>query len=169
METKPAVKKLCPHCKQEVDPKASRCPHCHGKISQWGKRKIIVVVVLILLIVGIMNSIVSSSTPSTTSTPSTSFSTQARAHFDDVLRSSPELAAINCEGSDCGSVVYFDYKTIPDDVDFVIRGNAATFSKFKLDNTGVSHVTIAARYNGVVFKSCDADHGKVSECQNYSN
>ncbi len=29
------TKKLCPHCKQEVDPKASRCPHCHGKIYRW--------------------------------------------------------------------------------------------------------------------------------------
>ena len=63
METKSAVKKLCPHCKQEVDPKASRCPHCHGKIPQWGKGKIIAAVIFIVLMIGMINSIVSSSTP----------------------------------------------------------------------------------------------------------
>ncbi len=29
--------KTCPHCKLEVDPKATRCPHCHGKIVRMSK------------------------------------------------------------------------------------------------------------------------------------
>ena len=36
------INKLCPHCKKEIDLKASRCPHCHGKIFIWTKgRKIL--------------------------------------------------------------------------------------------------------------------------------
>ncbi len=25
----------CPHCREAVDIKATRCPHCHGKIFRW--------------------------------------------------------------------------------------------------------------------------------------
>lgn len=93
-----------------------------------------------------------------------SFASDARAHFDSILTVSPELSAINCE-DDCSSVIYFDYKKVPDDLAFVIRGNAATFSKFKLDKTGVSNVTIVARHNGNVLMSCDAGQGQVKSCQ----
>ncbi len=63
MESKNPTKKLCPHCKQEVDPKASRCPHCQGKIPQFTKTKVIGFGIFIVLMIGMINSIVSSSTP----------------------------------------------------------------------------------------------------------
>ena len=30
-----ASKKLCPKCRTEVDPKATKCPHCQSKIYIW--------------------------------------------------------------------------------------------------------------------------------------
>lgn len=46
--------KLCPHCKKEIDFKASRCSHCQGKIYIWTTgRKVLagfVVFTVILLI-----------------------------------------------------------------------------------------------------------------------
>lgn len=41
-------KKLCPHCKLEVDPKASRCPHCQGKIYIWtlGRKLMFLLIIL---------------------------------------------------------------------------------------------------------------------------
>ncbi len=94
-----------------------------------------------------------------------SFSALSRARFDDILKSAPELQAINCIDSDCRDVVYFDYKTVPNDLEFVIRGNAATFSKFKMDNTGVSNVTVIARLDGRELIACTAAQGRVKECQ----
>lgn len=97
------------------------------------------------------------------------YSEQARTRFDTIVASSPELSGIACENNDCGSsVVYFDYKTIPDDYDSVIRGNAATYSKFGVDNGGISHVTVAGRFNNKVFFACNAADGVVKDCSNYS-
>lgn len=125
--------------------------------------------VVIIMAWGAVSMINSTSTPSSTPTqPTQSFSTIAREHFDQVLESSPELEAIRCEGGDCDTVVYFDYKTIPDDVEYVIRGNAVTFSNLRKRTVGTSHVSVAARFNGNVFFACDAAQGAVTECQNYS-
>jgi|CXWL01.1.fsa_nt_gi hypothetical protein len=93
------------------------------------------------------------------------FSQQSRARFDSILAVSPELAGISCESNDCSYVAYFDFKTLPEDLDFTVRGNAATFSKFKLDNEGVSNVTVVARLNGNVLMSCEAAQGRVKECK----
>lgn len=65
-----AEKKLCPHCKTEVDPKASRCPHCQGKIAQWSTTK---VAIAVIFGVGVMSTVLSggsssSSAPSVTQT-----------------------------------------------------------------------------------------------------
>lgn len=58
--------KKCPHCFKEVDPKASRCPHCQGKIYQWTFTKKFIAVgiglVVLFMIIG------SSSSPSTSTT-----------------------------------------------------------------------------------------------------
>ena len=61
-----AVKKLCPHCKQEVDPKASRCPHCHGKIPQWSTAKILLAILFGVFVISMINTVVSSSSSSNT-------------------------------------------------------------------------------------------------------
>ena len=138
-----------------------------------------VVVLLVLLVIAIIAANISSNIKSSAPTQApyvpaqhavhsdTSFGVKARARFDNVLSVSPELSGISCEGGDCTSVIYFDYKTVPEDLEFAIRGNAATFSKFKMENTGVSHVTVAARKNGQVFFSCNAASGVVSECNSY--
>src|SRR3989344_1610091 len=101
------------------------------------------------------------------STPATSeegFPAQVKARFDNIAKSIPELEAVNCEG-DCTNVVYFDFKTTPDDLETIVRGNAATFSKFKMDNNDGSNVTIAARVNSNVVFYCDASQGVVKECK----
>ncbi len=48
------IKKPCPHCKTEINEKANRCPHCHGKIYRWTKERKIMAVVftgIILLVI----------------------------------------------------------------------------------------------------------------------
>src|SRR3989344_6316741 len=92
------------------------------------------------------------------------FPAQVKARFDNIAKSIPELEAVNCEG-DCTNVVYFDLKTVPEDLETIVRGNAATFSKFKMDNNDGSNVTIAARVNGNVVFYCDASQGVVKECK----
>jgi len=92
------------------------------------------------------------------------FASEARARFDGILKDSPELESITCE-EDCTDVVYFNYKTLPSDLNFIIRGNAATFSKFKLEKTGVSHIRITARFSGRDVVYCRAAGGVVTECK----
>lgn len=64
-----AGKKLCPHCKSEVDPKASRCPHCQGSIYQWTFTKKFIAggigLIILFMVIGSLSS--SPSTPATTS------------------------------------------------------------------------------------------------------
>lgn len=65
------IKKLCPHCKQEVSPEATRCPHCHGKIYVWTTgRKVLVGFILVTVVVLIV-----SNSSDNTSTPSVSNNT----------------------------------------------------------------------------------------------
>lgn len=52
---KEGTKKLCPHCKTEIDWSASRCPNCHGKMSVWTVgNKMIAVILLPLIFYGII-------------------------------------------------------------------------------------------------------------------
>lgn len=58
--TKETEKKICPHCKEEINKEASRCPHCHGKIYVWTSgRKVIlgfgILAVFLLIITGSFN------------------------------------------------------------------------------------------------------------------
>ncbi len=67
-----AGKKLCPKCKSEVDPKATRCPHCRSKIFVWTLGKKIIAgfvsfIVLLMLIGSVSGS--SSSSSSTSNAP----------------------------------------------------------------------------------------------------
>ncbi len=49
------TKKLCAHCKTEIDWFASRCPNCHGKMSVWtAGNKMIAVALLPLVFYGII-------------------------------------------------------------------------------------------------------------------
>ena len=59
----------CPHCKTGVDPEASICPHCRGKIYQWTFTKIFIAggigIIVLLMLIG---SFFSSSSTSSTAT-----------------------------------------------------------------------------------------------------
>ena len=89
----------------------------------------------------------------------------AQQRFDQIKTSIPELKDIQCLDNSCdNSVVYFDFNTVPSDLETTIRGNAATFSKFEMDNKHGSSVTVIARLgNNEVFQ-CDASDGKVTTC-----
>lgn len=45
------AKKTCPHCKEEVKFDATRCPHCHGKISHFGVGSLFVVILFTIVVV----------------------------------------------------------------------------------------------------------------------
>ena len=52
VETK-SIKK-CPHCRKEVDLKATKCPHCQSDMRSWINRHPIVTLLLVLFIVPFM-------------------------------------------------------------------------------------------------------------------
>lgn len=95
------------------------------------------------------------------------FNINARKRFDYFVENVPEIGAIDCLEGDCSSVAYFRFKTIPDDLeDGFMRGQTATFSKFKLDHLGVSHVTLyATNLEGRILLQCDASKGIVESCE----
>lgn len=63
-------KTLCPHCRSEVDPKASRCPQCQGKIYQWTLGKKILLGLILLITVPAIISTASGGSSSSSSAPS---------------------------------------------------------------------------------------------------
>lgn len=65
-----SIKKICPHCKEEINKEASRCPHCHGKIYVWtsGRKVIIGFAILSVFLLVITESSNKPSTPSNQST-----------------------------------------------------------------------------------------------------
>jgi hypothetical protein len=146
----------------------------HMDTKQKGKGKVgwvvlTIVVLFVLTAIAATSGSSSGGTSQAQAPKQPTYSELARTRFDTIASSSPELTDIACENDDCGSsVAYFDYKTIPGDFDSVIRGNAATYSKFGLDNHGISHVTVAARLNGTVFFACNAADGAVTKCDTYS-
>jgi len=52
--------KPCPHCKKEVDEKATKCPYCQSKISTWSKRKKIFVALLAVIFIPVVINLASS-------------------------------------------------------------------------------------------------------------
>ncbi len=107
----------------------------------------------------------SSEYSSTANTNKTSFNELARKRFDTILAASPELNEITCLDGNCTSVVYFDFKKIPDDLEFMIRANTVTFSNFAKENTGGSNVSIFATYKGKTILQCNGAKGQVKDCK----
>ena len=96
--------------------------------------------------------------------PETDFSTLSRERFDSLVADVNELESITCLPESCTNVAYFNYLSVPDDLEMIIRGNAASFSKFKLDQTGTSNVTVFGVVVGVQVLRCDAAKGVVTQC-----
>lgn len=71
MSADAVLKNVCPHCKMSVDPEATRCPHCNGKIKQPYKwttgKKIIVGIFGGLILLGIVSASSSSGNSSSSS------------------------------------------------------------------------------------------------------
>ncbi len=89
----------------------------------------------------------------------------ARARFDEILTAMPELDSITCLDDDCTSVVYFNFNKEPQEgFDFILRGNTATFSNWKLTQTGSSHITIFGTLNGQTIMQCNGSNGAVDSC-----
>jgi hypothetical protein len=85
--------------------------------------------------------------------------------FDEIKSASPELGSIEHKSD---TYVVFKYNTVPEDLEYVIRANTATFSKFNLENLGsgtTGYITIDAEYNGKVIFSCSGSYGKVESCR----
>lgn len=131
-----------------------------NKLKQLTSKQKIGIVVIIGIFVLLEIVIFSPEKPAAEST----FASEARAKFNDIASASPELKDISCEGN-CDSVVYFNYKTLPADLEFVIKSNAALFSSLKMEKDNGSYVTVFAQYRGNLIYSCNADHGRVSHCQ----
>jgi hypothetical protein len=90
----------------------------------------------------------------------------SRGRFNEIAGSfGAELKNIECYNEKCDSVVYFNFNEIPEDLEFVIRSNTATFSKFKMDRLGVSNISIFATHNDRTILQCDGSKGVVKECK----
>lgn len=143
-------------------------------VSKKKKNTMIGFLFFILLFGYLVYSMQSSSKPNTGTPPvkfdyysasSKEFQQSARDRLTQIAKSIPEVENFSCEGDDCSSVIYLNFKTLPEDLDFIIRGNTVTFSNFKKTLTGVSHVTFAAKLNGKVMLSCNGDNGIVRSCK----
>lgn len=123
--------------------------------------------VLILVALIVLSFVIVSrySNNSNNSSTKASFQDLSRKRFDEILASAPELKEIRCLDGDCTSVVYFDFKQLPNDLEYMLRGNTATFSSFKYQQTQTSNVTIFATYNGNQVLQCNGSQGKVTGCK----
>lgn len=82
--------KLCPHCKTEVDSKASRCPHCHGKIYRWTLVRKIMAGGLGALLLFIIISVATGGSSSSSSSPN---SAPASVSPQEAAQQAADLAA----------------------------------------------------------------------------
>jgi hypothetical protein len=99
------------------------------------------------------------------SSSSEEFQKMARSRLDDIKKAIPEMDNYSCESNDCSSVIYFNFKKVPDDLDFIMRGNAVTFSNFKKNFIGTSYITFIAKLNGVTILTCRGNNGITRECK----
>lgn len=128
------------------------------KISGWLGCALIAVIFL-AFIIGI--------TPDSDSNSSPNIDIQdaSQARFDTILNSVPKLDSIECLDDDCTSVVYFNFNSEPEEgYDYITRANTATFSSWKYNETGTSHVTIFAVENGQTIMHCSGSKGAVDSC-----
>ena len=139
--------------------------------KSWIERHPVITVICAILVVGTMlNAIYEEDSLAVITDPAPvqeiteevtepTFSELAQARFDELTELTPELDKVDC-GGPCNSSAFFFYNTLPTDLEFITRGNAAAFSRFKMENGGFgSHVTIFAKVGGVTVLECDAAEG----------
>lgn len=120
-----------------------------------------------LLLLILLVSALSGGDKKTTDEPD--FNQLAQERFNQIKQSAPEIDSIECENNnDCnsgGSTVYLNFNKLTDDLQTVIRGNTATYSKFRMDNNKGSNVGVYARYQGKIVFQCEGLNGAVKECK----
>lgn len=68
--------KQCKSCKQEIDPKATKCPHCHTDQRNWFSRhKVITAIIAIIVVFGIIGAASSGTTTTDSSSENKTEST----------------------------------------------------------------------------------------------
>ncbi len=97
--------------------------------------------------------------------PTPAFNAICQTHFADVKSAIPELSSVTYIGGTCNDIVYLNFTKIPSDFEFIIRGNAATFSKLRKANGLETGVEVIGKLNGVQMLDCRAYEGRVSGCK----
>lgn len=99
-------------------------------------------------------------------TEAKSFNQLANERFQEIKQSAPELDSIECENNNCDtSSVYLNFNSMSEDLEMMVRGNTATYSKFRMDNNKGSNVGVYARYQGKIVFQCEGSKGAVKECK----
>ncbi len=157
--------KKCKVCHSDIPKKAKKCSKCITDQRSWVAKNPIKAILIGLIGLLILIAISTNNSQESKEKVVSTFNEQSRQRFDKIKESFPELDSIGCYNDDCTNVVYFNLSSIPDDLEFIIRSNTATFSNFKLKNTGTSHVTIFATYNSKTIFQCDGLKGIVDKCK----
>lgn len=134
-----------------------------GSIRKWALGGILLAIIIIIVVAASSGG---SKTQNNDNTPQgKSVDQLARERFNEIKNASPELDTIECENNCESGVAYFKFKTTPQNLETVIRGNTATYSKFMMDNGKGSNVAILATQNGNVIFQCSGAKGAVKECK----
>ncbi|MCX6717541.1 MAG: hypothetical protein NTU76_02605 [Candidatus Taylorbacteria bacterium] len=150
---------ICPHCRKEVDSKATRCPHCHGKIYIWTTgRKVLVGFIIFTVIVLVISSSSSkddssslnnkiSNSDNKTVLQNTISQEQAQKQLDEFMSLAKKAQVVTSyEFSDTASVVYVDYVWYTQTVQFK-KDFLAKVGMLKKAITGYLHFEVRDAYS----------------------
>lgn len=126
--------------------------------------KIVLGLIGIFIVIGIIAAVGGSDEPQGSSKQE-NFVQLANQRFSGIVEANkPQLDRIECAGGTCGEMRMY-WNTLPEDLETILRGNAATFSKFRIDNLGTSNVIVFAIHEGKETAFCRAAKGRVEECK----
>lgn len=60
---------MCPKCKMEIDPKATKCPHCQSDLRSWERRNPVWAILLVLIFIPFFINLFKSDTPEVQQSP----------------------------------------------------------------------------------------------------
>ncbi len=186
------MSQICPYCAKKVKGGAIKCPYCQSMLHDDAAKKVIQdkleerriknkkgakvawiflgTVILIIIIVSIISANSSTTTPTPSEQTKQTEDQAVRDHFKGVQSDSPELTSITCDTDKCNTgIVYFNYKKVPDDLEFVIKGNTVTYSNLvakSSDYNTTGKVFIFAKYKNKTIYTCQGESGVVIACTN---